>query len=117
MCIRDSPAGILGIEAARKVFGNIPMVAVFDTAFHSTMPPKAYMYALSLIHLWMIARLFSKSCCQRRVDFIAVPPLSLIHICSKALVMRCFLFWRALVKAVPFTAQLSASEPQPVRCV
>ena len=31
-----NPAGILGIEAARKVFGNIPMVAVFDTAFHST---------------------------------------------------------------------------------
>ena len=41
-----NPAGILGIEAARKVFGNIPMVAVFDTAFHSTMPPKAYMYAV-----------------------------------------------------------------------
>ena len=35
-----NPAGILGIEAARKVFGNIPMVAVFDTAFHSTMPPR-----------------------------------------------------------------------------
>ena len=28
------------------MFGNIPMVAVFDTAFHSTMPPKAYMYAI-----------------------------------------------------------------------
>ena len=41
-----NPAGILGTEAARKVFGNIPMVAVFDTAFHSTMPPKAYMYAI-----------------------------------------------------------------------
>ena len=41
-----NPAGILGIEAARKVFGNVPMVAVFDTAFHSTMPPKAYMYAI-----------------------------------------------------------------------
>ena len=42
-----NPAGILGIESARKVFGpNIPMVAVFDTAFHSTMPPKAYMYAI-----------------------------------------------------------------------
>ena len=41
-----NPAGILGIEAARKVFGNIPMVAVFDTAFHSTMPPKAFMYAI-----------------------------------------------------------------------
>ena len=34
-----NPAGILGIETARKVFGpNVPQVAVFDTAFHSTMP-------------------------------------------------------------------------------
>ena len=41
-----NPAGILGIEAARKVFGDIPNVAVFDTSFHSTMPPKAYMYAI-----------------------------------------------------------------------
>ena len=42
-----NPAGILGIEAARQVFGaDVPMVAVFDTAFHSTMPSKAYMYAL-----------------------------------------------------------------------
>src|SRR5699024_10189238 len=37
----------LGIETARKVFGpDVPQVAVFDTAFHSTMPPKAYMYAI-----------------------------------------------------------------------
>ena len=42
-----NPAGILGIETARKVFGpDVPQVAVFDTAFHSTMPPKAYMYAI-----------------------------------------------------------------------
>ena len=42
-----NPACVLGVEAAKKVFGeNKPMVAVFDTAFHSTMPPKAYMYAL-----------------------------------------------------------------------
>ena len=42
-----NPAGILGIESARKVFGmEVPQVAVFDTAFHSTMPPKAYMYAI-----------------------------------------------------------------------
>jgi acetate kinase len=42
-----NPAGILGIEAARKVFGlEVPQIAVFDTAFHSTMPAKAYMYAI-----------------------------------------------------------------------
>ena len=36
---------------------NTPMVAVFDTAFHQTMPPVAYTYALpyelSLIHIWL----------------------------------------------------------------
>ena len=42
-----SPAIIQGIEACKKVFGeDIPQVAVFDTAFHQTMPAKAYMYAI-----------------------------------------------------------------------
>lgn len=42
-----NPANILGIEACIKTFGkDIPQVAVFDTAFHQTMEPKAYMYAL-----------------------------------------------------------------------
>ena len=42
-----NPAGVLGLEAAKAVFGaDVPNVAVFDTAFHSTMPAKSYMYAL-----------------------------------------------------------------------
>ncbi len=42
-----NPAHIQGIEACTKVFGEkIPQVAVFDTAFHQTMPEKAYMYAV-----------------------------------------------------------------------
>ena len=41
-----NPANITGIEACRKVLPNAPMVAVFDTAFHQTMPEKAYTYAL-----------------------------------------------------------------------
>ncbi len=42
-----NPANILGIEACTKTFGDkIPQVGVFDTAFHQTMPAKAYMYAL-----------------------------------------------------------------------
>ena len=42
-----NPAGVLGLRAAQQVFGkDMPNVMVFDTAFHSTMPPKAYMYAL-----------------------------------------------------------------------
>jgi acetate kinase len=41
-----NPANITGIRACQKVMPNVPMVAVFDTAFHQTMPEKAYIYAL-----------------------------------------------------------------------
>ena len=41
-----NPANITGIEAVTELMPNTPQVAVFDTAFHQTMPAKAYMYAL-----------------------------------------------------------------------
>lgn len=41
-----NPAHLLGIDAARASFPSLPHVAVFDTAFHQTMPPKAYRYAI-----------------------------------------------------------------------
>ncbi|MCY7346864.1 MAG: acetate kinase [Pyrinomonadaceae bacterium] len=41
-----NPANIRGINAAREIFGGIPQVAVFDTAFHQTLPEKAFLYAL-----------------------------------------------------------------------
>ena len=41
-----NPANIIGIEACQKAMPGTPQVAVFDTAFHQQMPPKAYMYAL-----------------------------------------------------------------------
>lgn len=41
-----NPANLMGIIACMKVMPNIPMVAVFDTAFHQTMPPKAFLYGL-----------------------------------------------------------------------
>ena len=41
-----NPANITGINACKAVMGDVPMVAVFDTAFHQTMPGKAYMYAV-----------------------------------------------------------------------
>lgn len=42
-----NPANLQGILACKQVFSDdVPMVAVFDNAFHSTMPPKAYMYAI-----------------------------------------------------------------------
>ena len=41
-----NPANIIGIRACQNLMPNTPMVAVFDTAFHQTMPPVAYTYAL-----------------------------------------------------------------------
>ena len=41
-----NPAHLMGIEACQKVLPSVPQVAVFDTAFHQTMPAKAYRYAL-----------------------------------------------------------------------
>jgi len=41
-----NPANLIGIEACEKAMPNIPHVAVFDTAFHQTMPEKAYLYAI-----------------------------------------------------------------------
>ncbi len=41
-----NPGQLAGIRAARKVFPGVPHVAVFDTAFHQSMPPAAYEYAI-----------------------------------------------------------------------
>jgi len=41
-----NPANIIGIKACEKIMPDVPQVGVFDTAFHQTMPQKAYMYAL-----------------------------------------------------------------------
>ncbi len=41
-----NPANLAGIVAAREAFGGVPHVAVFDTAFHQTLAPEAYTYAI-----------------------------------------------------------------------
>ncbi|NLP37032.1 MAG: acetate kinase [Firmicutes bacterium] len=41
-----NPANIMGIKACKKVMPGTPMVAVFDTAFHQSMPEKAFLYAV-----------------------------------------------------------------------
>lgn len=41
-----NPAHVIGLKACEEVMPGKPQVVVFDTAFHQTMPPKAYMYAL-----------------------------------------------------------------------
>ena len=41
-----NPANLIGIRACQELMPNVPMVGVFDTAFHQTMPEKAYMYGI-----------------------------------------------------------------------
>ena len=41
-----NPANLMGIRACQAIMPNTPQVAVFDTAFHMTIPPKAYIYAI-----------------------------------------------------------------------
>lgn len=41
-----NPANLIGINACKEIMPNVPMVGVFDTAFHQTMPEKAYLYGL-----------------------------------------------------------------------
>ncbi|WP_404394762.1 acetate kinase [Pseudoalteromonas phenolica] len=41
-----NPANLLGIEAAQSAFSHLPQIAVFDTAFHQSMSPEAFLYAL-----------------------------------------------------------------------
>lgn len=43
-----NPANLMGIYACQKIMPNTPMVAVFDTAFHQTMPPKSYLYGVPM---------------------------------------------------------------------
>ena len=43
-----NPANLVGIDAAMNAFPDLPQVAVFDTAFHQSMPEKAYLYAIDL---------------------------------------------------------------------
>ena len=43
-----NPANLSGIEACEEIFAGVPNVAVFDTQFHQTMPPEAYLYAIPM---------------------------------------------------------------------
>ena len=43
-----NPVNMMGIEAIEKVLPQVPQVVVFDTAFHQTMPPRSFMYALPM---------------------------------------------------------------------
>jgi len=53
-----NPPALTGIAAARKLLPHVPQVAVFDTAFHATIPPSGTTWAIdtSLAHRWQIRR-------------------------------------------------------------
>lgn len=53
-----NPVNIAGIEATRELFPDIPQIAVFDTAYHQTLAPRAYLYALPEIYYrdWGVRR-------------------------------------------------------------
>lgn len=75
-----NPPNLAGINAVKDLMGDVPQVAVFDTAFHQTMPAKAYMYGLpySLYEKYAIRRYgfhgTSHRYVARRVcEFLGVP--------------------------------------------
>ena len=45
-----NPANLMGIRACQQVMPNTPMVTVFDTAFHQTMPPESYLYGVPMAY-------------------------------------------------------------------
>ncbi len=75
-----NPPNLLGIRAAMSAFPDIPHVAVFDTAFHQTMPPEAYTYAIdaTLASQYRIRRYgfhgtSHKYVSERAAEFLGIP--------------------------------------------
>ena len=68
-----NPANVKGILAAREIFGGIPQVAVFDTAFHQTLPEKAFLYALTRL---IVRKIIVKINCVQITNFFFTTPQS-----------------------------------------
>jgi acetate kinase len=76
-----NPVSLEGIEAAQEAWPDLPHVAVFDTAFHATLPPAAYTYALP--HDWIADRRLRRYgfhglsyayCSRRAVEMLGCEP-------------------------------------------
>ncbi len=76
-----NPPNLLGIRAARETFPDIPHVAIFDTAFHQTMPPEAYTYAIdaNLAAQYRIRRYGFHGTSHKYVSELAAEYLQLPH--------------------------------------
>ncbi|AOT08555.1 acetate kinase [Pseudoalteromonas luteoviolacea] len=80
-----NPANLLGIEAATEAFATLPQIAVFDTAFHQSMAPTAFLYALpySLYEKHSIRRYGFHGTSHYYVSAQAVEQLGLVGKSSK----------------------------------
>ncbi len=83
-----NPANLKGIMAVKALMPNVPQVAVFDTAFHQTMPPKAYMYAIpkEMFDKWGVRRYGFHGTSHRFVSKRAIEYLGLDPNNSKLIV-------------------------------
>ncbi len=83
-----NPANLKGIMAVKELMPNCPQVAVFDTAFHQTMPEKAYMYAIpyELYQKWGVRRYGFHGTSHRFVSKRAIEYLGLDPNNSKLIV-------------------------------
>lgn len=76
-----NPANLMGAEACKELMPNKPMVAVFDTAFHQTMPPKAFLYGVPYewyenhkVRRYGFHGTSHKYVSQRAVEFLGLDP-------------------------------------------
>ena len=83
-----NPANLKGIMAVKQLMPNVPQVAVFDTAFHQTMPEKAYMYAIpyEMFEKWGVRRYGFHGTSHRFVSKRAIEYLGLNPNNSKLIV-------------------------------
>ena len=83
-----NPANLKGIMAVKALMPNVPQVAVFDTAFHQTMPEKAYMYAIpkEMFDKWGVRRYGFHGTSHRFVSKRAIEYLGLDPNNSKLIV-------------------------------
>ncbi len=104
-----NPANLKGIYAIKSLMPQVPQVAVFDTAFHQTMPEYAYMYALpySLYELYKIRRYGFHGTSHRYVSFKAAEFLGLDY--EKQNIITCHLGNGASVAAIKHGKSIDTS--------
>jgi acetate kinase len=66
-----NPANLAGIKACQAIFPNIPQIAVFDTAFHQTLAPEAFLYALP--YEWYEKYRVHRYVAQKAAEFLHKP--------------------------------------------